>query len=293
MTDRECVEFLQWALPRLRFRWPGFRKVRRQVRKRIERRLGQLGLAEIGAYRIYLDAHPAEWDLLDGYCRITISRFYRDRGVFDYLGDEILPELARTAIRRGRDEVRCLSAGCASGEEAYTVLILAEVGRFAQLAGVRLRLVATDADEQMLRRARQARYPASSVKNVPTDWLGGPLERSGEGYVVREDLRAQVEFQRQDIRRQVPDGPWDLVLCRNLAFTYFDEPLQRKVLAKLVGHIRAGGVLVTGKQETLPETDLPLVPCTRHLGVYRVGRQSCPGPGFAARNDYRLWGRER
>jgi chemotaxis protein methyltransferase CheR len=271
MTDRECVEFLQWALPRLRFRWPGFRKVRRQVRKRIERRLGQLGLAEIGAYRSYLESHPAEWDVLDGYCRITISRFYRDRGVFDFLGEEILPELARTATRRALGEVRCWSAGCASGEEAYTVLILAHVGRFGQFANVRMRLLATDADEQMLRRGRQARYPASSLKNVPPDWLRGPLERSGEEYVVRGDLRAQVEFQRQDLRRQLPDGPWDLVLCRNLVFTYFDEPLQREVLGRLVGHVRAGGVLVTGKQETLPQTDVPLVPCARRLGIYRVG----------------------
>jgi chemotaxis protein methyltransferase CheR len=271
MTDSECVEFLQWALPRLRFRWPGFRKVRGQVRKRIERRLGQLGLVEISAYRSYLESRPAEWDVLDGFCRITISRFYRDRSVFDFLGEEILPELARNATRHGLDEVRCWSAGCASGEEAYTVLILADAGRFAQFAKVRMRLLATDADEQMLRRARQARYPASSVKNVPPDWLRGPLERSGEEYVVRADLRAEVDFQRQDIRGPVPDGPWDLVLCRNLAFTYFDEPLQREVLAKLVGHMRADGVLVTGKQETLPKTDVPLVPRARHLGVYRVG----------------------
>ena len=273
MTDRECVEFLQWALPRLRFRWPGFRKVRRQVRRRIERRLGQLGLADFGAYRSYLESRPGEWELLDGYCRITISRFYRDRGVFDFLGEEILPELAGAALGRGRDEVRCLSAGCASGEEAYTLLFLAQAGRFARFANVRMRLLATDADEQMLRRARQARYPASSVKDVPLDWLGGPLERSGEEYVVREDLRRRVEFQCQDIRRQLPAGPWDLVLCRNLVFTYFDEPLQREVLEKLVGHIRAGGVLVTGKQETLPESDVPLVPCAPHLGVYRVKGQ--------------------
>ncbi len=273
MTDRECVEFLQWALPRLRFRWPGFRKVRRQVRKRIERRLGQLGLTGVDGYRTYLESHPGEWEVLDGCCRITISRFYRDRRVFDLLGEEILPELARTASRRGTGVVRCWSAGCASGEEAYTLLILAHTGRFTRFADVRMRLLATDADEQMLRRARQARYPAGSLKDVPPDWLCGPLQRSGDEYRVRADLRGQVELRKQDIRRQLPDGPWDLVLCRNLVFTYFDEPLQREVLRRLVGQIRAGGVLVTGKQERLPETDEPLVPCARNLGVYRVAGQ--------------------
>jgi chemotaxis protein methyltransferase CheR len=271
MTDPECVAFLQWALPRLRFRWPGFRKVRRQVRKRVERRLGQLGLPHVDAYRNYLESHPAEWEVLDGCCRITISRFYRDRRVFDLLGQEILPELARTAIRCGLDEVRCWSAGCASGEEAYTLLILTRTGRFAQFPNVRMRLLATDADEQMLRRARRARYPAGCIKDVPPDWLSGPLQASGEEYVVRADLRGQVEFQKQDIRRQLPDGPWDLVLCRNLVFTYFDVPLQREILGGIVGRIRAGGVLVTGKQETLPQTDDPLAPCARNLGFYRVG----------------------
>ena len=271
MTDLECVAFLQSALPRLRFRWPGFRKVRRQVRKRVERRMEQLGLTAVGAYRDYLEAHPEEWEVLDGYCRITISRFYRDRSVFDLLGEEVLPGLARTAIQFRRGEVRCWSAGCASGEEAYTVLILAHTGRFFQTADVRLRLLATDADEQMLRRGRLARYPASSLKNVPRAWLSGPLQPSGEAYVVRADLREQVEFQKQDVRRQMPDGPWDLVLCRNLVFTYFDESLQREVLRRLVGRIRTGGVLVAGKQEKLPETGLPLAPWARNLGVYRFG----------------------
>lgn len=76
MTDRECVEFLQWALPQLGLRWPGFRKVRRQVHKRMVRRLGELGLGQIADYRAYLDTHAAEWGVLDAMSRISISRFY-------------------------------------------------------------------------------------------------------------------------------------------------------------------------------------------------------------------------
>ena len=73
MTDRECVEFLQWALPQPGLRWPGCRKVRRQVRKRIVRRLGELGLKGISDYRTYLDAHAVEWAVLDAMSRISIS----------------------------------------------------------------------------------------------------------------------------------------------------------------------------------------------------------------------------
>ena len=97
MKNAECVDFLQWALPRLGMRWPGFRKVRRQVCKRIDRRLRELGLPDLAAYRIRLGQDSTEWKFLDGACRITISRFYRDRGVFDALGANVLPALARAA----------------------------------------------------------------------------------------------------------------------------------------------------------------------------------------------------
>jgi chemotaxis protein methyltransferase CheR len=79
MTDAECVAFLQWALPQLRLRWHGFRRVRRQVCRRVSRRIAELGLKEADAYRAYLEGNLHEWNVLAGLCRITISRFWRDR----------------------------------------------------------------------------------------------------------------------------------------------------------------------------------------------------------------------
>ena len=107
-----CTTFLQWALPRLRLRWPGFRKVRRQPCKLIKRRIRELGLEGFGAYRQYLEEQPEEWELLDRFCRITISRFYRGQGVFNTIKDIILPELAQAATASGAP-LRCWSAGCA------------------------------------------------------------------------------------------------------------------------------------------------------------------------------------
>jgi chemotaxis protein methyltransferase CheR len=111
MTDRECVGFLQGVLPQLGLRWPGFRKVRRHVHKRIVRRLGELGSAGISEYRAYLDAHAAEWAVLDAMSRISISRFYRDGDVFDHLRDALLPALARGARERGDQRIAVWSAG--------------------------------------------------------------------------------------------------------------------------------------------------------------------------------------
>jgi chemotaxis protein methyltransferase CheR len=146
MKDADCVRFLQWLLPQQRLRWPGFRKVRRQVCKRIDRRLVELGLADVDAYQDWISAHPDELAVLDGCCQITISRFYRDRGVFDHLRETLLFELATAALAGGRDEVRCWSAGCASGEEPYTVNVIWKHDVAPRAPGLALKVVATDSN---------------------------------------------------------------------------------------------------------------------------------------------------
>ena len=126
MRQADCVEFLQWCLPRLHMRWAGFRKVRSQVCKRIRRRLTSLGLEDLDAYQRYLETHAGEWPHLDAMCRITISRFYRDREVWESLRRRALPALAAAAGERGDGVLRAWSAGCASGEEPYTLNIFAK-----------------------------------------------------------------------------------------------------------------------------------------------------------------------
>jgi chemotaxis protein methyltransferase CheR len=263
MTDRECVEFLQWALPQLGLRWPGFRKVRRQVHKRIVRRLGELGLGQIADYRAYLDTHAAEWGVLDAMSRISISQFYRDRDVFEHLRDAVLPELADNARRRGEHCIRTWSAGCASGEEPYTIAIIWVRYVRPAFPDITLHVVATDADEQMLQRAQRAAYPASSHKDAPADWLETVFVGSTRDWVLRQEFREQVDFRQQDIRTQTPAESFDLILCRNLAFTYFAEPLQRQVLEQLAKHLVPGGYLAIGKHETIPAGTPGLEPSCR------------------------------
>jgi len=269
VTDRECVEFLQWALPHLGLRWPGFRKVRRQVHRRIVRRLNELDLTHISEYREYLTNNSSEWQVLDGFTRISISRFYRDRDVFDYLGDILLPDMARAVQDRGDERIRVWSVGCASGEEPYTVAMIWTECVQPNFPELSFQLVATDVDENMLQRARRARYPASSVKQVPADWKERLFLRSGEEYLVPEEYRSKVELRRQDIRADLPIESFDLVLCRNLVFTYFDDQLQRRVLDRITERLVSGGCLVVGKHEALPAGTQRLLPCASKLGVYR------------------------
>ncbi len=270
MTDRECMELLRWAAPRLRLRWEGFRRVRGQVCKRIGRRVKALGLEGVAAYRARLEAEPAEWAVLDSLCRVTISRFHRDRRVFEVLREELLPGLLHGARERGERVFRVWSAGCASGEEPYTVALLFQFGLTEALAGLRLEVLATDADEALLARARRGCYPPGTLRELPPEWAARAFTLSAEGErCLVPELRADITFLCQDLRARMPEGPFHLVLCRNVAFTYFVPPLQQEVLARLLERLVPGGLLVIGAHEALPESAPALERAAGPLPVFR------------------------
>ncbi len=268
-ADRACVELLQWALPQLRMRWPGFRKVRGQVCKRLRRRMRALDIDSMAAYRSYLEAHPEEWPVLDAMCQISISRFFRDRGVFACLQEQVLPELARGARQRGATELRAWCAGCASGEEPYALAILWRLGVQERFADLSLRILATDVNRQLLERARAACYGRSSLKELPQAWRVTAFEQAAPLLRVRSDIAADVEFRLQDLRKDTPAGTFDLVLCRNLAFTYFARDLQMEILERLCEHLRPGGALVIGSHERLPALPPALGTWSEQHRVYR------------------------
>jgi chemotaxis protein methyltransferase CheR len=259
-ANAEGVTFLQWVLPCLGLRWKGFRNVRGQVLKRICLRAGELGLPSLTAYHEHLRAHPTELAVVAHACRVTISRFYRDRGIFDHLFGVVLPRLAAAAVARGERELRAWSAGCASGEEPYTVAIgwhLALASHFPDLA---LAIIATDVDAELLARARRGCYAESSLRECPAAWRDSAFRSEGGLACVREELRRGVDLRLDDLRVGAPDGRFGLVLCRNLAFTYFDTPLQREVAARLVEHLLPGGALVLGCHEEVPAGTPGLAP---------------------------------
>jgi chemotaxis protein methyltransferase CheR len=272
VRDAECVELLRWALPRVGLRWEGFRRVRRQVCRRIERRIAELKLGSATEYRSLLASDPGEWRTLDGLCRVTISRFFRDRVLWSRLGDEVMPEVARAATRRGERTLRCWSAGCASGEEPYGLAIVFRLAVAPAFPGLELGVVATDADEVLLERARRACYAPGTVREVPPEWRERAFERRGPELCLRAAFREGVELRREDLRRAMPDGPFHLVLCRNVAFTYFDADGQRAVLAGIAARLALDGVLVVGAHEALPEPTAGLERSGGALPIFRRAR---------------------
>lgn len=283
MTDSDCIAFLQEVLPQLGLHWPGYRKVRKLVCKRLGRRLRETGIAGLEAYRTYLQNHPEEWPMLEEFCRIPISCFYRDRGVFEQLEREILPELAARALSQSDGELSCWSACCASGEEPYTLAILWHT-RFAhRFPRLKLRIVATDIDAHLIERARIGCYAASSLKALPAELLDAAFMRRDTQFCVRDEFRG-ITFLQQDIREAMPDGNFDLILCRNAVLTYFAPTLRREIMERIAAHLRPGGALVVGIHESLPRQLAGLAPWPGTRAIYRKLDPAGMTPHRGARN---------
>jgi chemotaxis protein methyltransferase CheR len=275
MRDKDCIAFLQSHLPRLGLRWAGFRKVRGTVCKRLRRRLRELGLGDLDAYGAYLADRPEEWSRLDALCRIPISRFYRDREVFRTLGSQVLPALAQRAAGGSEHEVRAWSAGCASGEEPHSLRIVWEETVHERFPGVRLAITATDADPTMLDRAKRACYSAGSLKDLPQDWCERAFTQNNDTLCLQPNYKEGTRFLLQDIRVAMPDGRFHLVLCRNLAFTYFDAERQRRLLPELVGHLYPKAYLVLGSHEELPPRSEGFSCTFGNLPIYQWQNPRC------------------
>jgi chemotaxis protein methyltransferase CheR len=200
---------------------------------------------------------------------VSISRFWRDRDVFEALARDVLPDLARRAAARGAAVLRAWSAGCASGEEPYSLVLAWELEARRSAPGLELRVVATDADPLLIERARRAVYPPGSLRELPAAWRAAAFEPGAPALRLAARFRDPVELRCEDLRERMPDGPFDLVLCRNLAFTYFDDARQRGALAGLVERVVAGGALVVGRREHLPAGTWPLAPWPGARGVFR------------------------
>lgn len=224
-------------------------------------------------YRHWLERHPSEWSVLDEMCRIVISRFYRDWAVFDYLKDEILPELARTALRKDRP-LRCWSAGCASGEEPYTLSLIWHFILKEEFPALEFEIIATDINREVLERARAGCYRQGSLKALPETWLAQAFIHKGDTYCMYDLYKKNIEWTYQDIRKALPEGQFDLILCRNLVATYFQPELQIKLFTQMKALLQPKGIIVLGSHEKLPEGLDVFFAKEKKLPIYGKGSTS-------------------
>ena len=279
MSDNDGVEFLQWALPKCGYKWSGFRKPRSQVLKRVRERMHQLEIrGGYKNYRQYLKDNQEEWKVFERFCYVTISKFFRDRNMWDYLRDEILSEYL--SGDKSENPVEVWSAGCCNGEEAHTISIIAEqiIGKPAVKEDVRI--LASDRVDELLSRAREGRYPASALNELTDEELSTYFQKvDSEGsdeYKINQELANPVEFEKRDIREALPARKFDIVFCRNLVFTYFKKEEAKEFLNKLNPILKTEGYLIIGSNEKMPETDW-LKQVTSGLPVYRKISESETG----------------
>ena len=176
------------------------------------------------------------------------------------LGRDVLPEFFRRAALREPPLLRIWSVGCGAGEEPFTVAILLRLGPAPLAERLELQMVATDLDAHQLERARRAVYPESSLRDLPAEWQQQAFTREPAGeYCLAAPYRQGVDFLLQNIRREAPPGPFDLILCRNLVFTYFDANAQEHCLRRLLARLSPHGWLVVGGHESPVSGDSRLV----------------------------------
>jgi len=245
MTTAETYEsFLEAALPPLGLD-PKMHR-RRSLRRRVIRRMESLGIREFPAYLDRIRRAPGERDVFRGLLSVTVSRFFRNAHIFRVLQETVLPLLAERST-----PVRAWSAGCASGEEAFSVRIAWE-----EMEGTKppLEMIGTDVDEEVLSRAAMGVYPESSLREVPRELrakyfasVQDPRKR-----VLDENIRRTVAFRRHDLLCDDPPGRFALILCRNAAFTYFSLPQRIAVASRLTESLEPGGYLVLGRTERPP-----------------------------------------
>ncbi len=217
------------------------------LRRRLAVRMRARSTHTYRQYAALLHRDAAEYDRLLAALTINVSQFYRNPETWRVLAATVVPRL----WERGGGALRCWSAGCASGEEPFTLaLVLLEQARRTAATSMTARIDATDYDLASLARASEAAYQRTALRDLPADLARRYLEGDGPA-VPRPEVRRLVHFARHDITHQPPPHPpYDLILCRNVLI-YFDRVAQEGIGAMLAEALVPGGYLVLGKVETL------------------------------------------
>ena len=222
---------------------------RSSLMRRVQVRMQTTGITDYLGYQDFLEGDPEEFTRLFNTILINVTTFFRDGPpVWDYLAQSVLPAIIEQSEATKR--IRVWSAGCASGEEAYSVAMLLAESLGPERFRERVKIYATDVDEEALGEARQAAYSERAVEELPPSLLEKYFDRMGERYVLNKDLRRSVLFGRHDLVQDAPISRIDLLLCRN-CMMYFNAPAQSRILTRFRFSLKEGGVLFLGKAETL------------------------------------------
>ena len=278
MTEGSSEALLDYLKRNRGFDFTGYK--RSTLQRRIAKRMETVEVDGYGEYLDYLEVHPGEFAELFNTILINVTGFFRDPEAWVYIREEVVPELLR---RKGpSDPVRVWSAGCASGEEAYSIamVLFGALGEQAYLE--RVKVYATDVDEDALTDARHAIFPLKAAEDCPPDLAAQCLEPTDHRLTFRRDLRRTIIFGRNDLVQDAPISHIDLLICRN-TLMYFNAETQGRILARLHFALEPDGVLFLGKSEMLITHSNLFTPINLKRRVFsRVSRVSRDRFTFAA-----------
>lgn len=221
---------------------------RSTLMRRVFRRMQMVGIENYVDYMDFLQVHPEEFTQLFNTILINVTAFFRDEPAWTHLAERIIPKILES--KSSNDFIRVWSAGCASGEEAYTLAMLLAEALGPEAFQRRVKIYATDMDEDALAQARQASYTEKAMETVPVELRMKYFEIAAGRYVFRPEFRRSVIFGRHDLLQDAPISRLDLLACRN-TLMYFNAETQEKILARLHFALKDGGFLFLGKAEML------------------------------------------
>ncbi len=254
-------------LNRFGFSWPGYRKVRKGVKKRISRHMKALGCRNVAEYLVALDNSGDVRQHCELLMTVSISRFFRDKEFWKTLEIKLLPDL----IEKNRHQIRVWSAGCACGDEVYSFKIVWDRLQERLAFCPDLEFIATDMNPTYLDRARAGIYPSSSLKEVQKEILSKYFKRVAgkKQYAIHGSLEKNIAWRIHHLLTRPPGSDFHIIFLRNNILTYYADHLKKQAFHNVICSLAPYGLLIIGSHETLPEdtTDLASVP--PHPFVFR------------------------
>ncbi len=247
------------------------------IGRRVAKRVAEVGCTNYSQYQDFLEVHPEEFGTLFNTILINVTSFFRDGAPWDFLRDEVVGRLLTD--KAPNEPIRVWSAGCASGEEAYSLAMVLADALGEDEFRERVKIYGTDVDEDALSSARHAGYDTAAMANLPPGYAERYFDRTNEGWVFRSDLRRAIIFGRHDLLQDAPISRLDLLVCRNILM-YFNADTQARVVGKFHFALRERGFLFLGKAETLLAHSARFSPVDLRMRVFAKRGESRPSASF-------------
>jgi chemotaxis protein methyltransferase CheR len=246
MDDSQFKTLLDWW----NFSWAGYRKVRKGVKKRISRHMQALACADMESYLTMLAKHVEVRAECEKRMTVSISRFFRDKKLWQDLEQKILPDL----VEKEKKTIKVWSAGCARGEETYSFKIVWESMKAVYDTLPGLKITATDMNPDYIEMARSGRYSISSLKEVSPEILDHYFEKkkSGRRFEIKPFVKAGIDWRVEHLAHGPYDEIFHLIFLRNNVLTYYQDPLKRQIILKVLTSLKSGGWLIVGSHEKIP-----------------------------------------